>query len=339
MKMKKLLSIALAATMTFTPVTAFAIDVRIDNAPLAAEAVSINGRTMVPMRAIFEALGATVAWNEATQSITAVKGTDTINLFLNKTTAYINGNTTAMSAAPVSVNGRTMVPARFVAEAMGCTVGWDEATQTVNITTNGVEQPVKANTYDVIRVVDGDTFVVDFNGTEEKVRLIGIDTPESVHPDADKNTAAGVTASDYTKALLTGKSVELEFDVQERDKYGRLLAYAYLDGYMLNKKLLEDGYAVVSTYPPNVKYVDEFTAAAKYDSVFDEVSSEPFKNTTTNSNGNIAEATYIGNANTKKSHDPSCSSVKKMSEKNKVSLPDRETAVSQGYEPCGNCKP
>lgn len=115
------------------------------------------------------------------------------------------------------------------------------------------------NEYEVVRVVDGDTIVVNYNGTNEKVRLIGVDTPESVHPNESKNTEEGVITSNYTKERLTGKTVKLEFDVQERDKYGRLLAYVYLDGYMYNKELLEKGYAKVATYPPNVKYVEDFT--------------------------------------------------------------------------------
>ncbi len=114
--------------------------------------------------------------------------------------------------------------------------------------------------YSVTRVVDGDTIEVDYNGTLEKVRLIGVDTPESVHPDSSKNTEEGILASDYTKAKLEGKQVELEFDVQQRDQYGRLLAYVWVDGLMYNKTLLEDGVANLATYPPNVKYVDEFTA-------------------------------------------------------------------------------
>jgi len=113
--------------------------------------------------------------------------------------------------------------------------------------------------YKVTRVVDGDTIIVDLNGTEERVRLIGIDTPESVHPDKEKNVEYGQIASAYTKNKLEGKQVYLEFDVQERDQYGRLLAYVYVDGEMFNKTLLEQGHAKVATYPPNVKYVDEFT--------------------------------------------------------------------------------
>ncbi len=113
--------------------------------------------------------------------------------------------------------------------------------------------------YEVMRVVDGDTFVINYNDKEEKVRLIGVDTPESVHPDKEKNTKFGEEVSKFSKKTLLGKKVELEFDVSQRDKYGRLLAYVYLDGQMYNKMLLKKGYAKTATYPPNVKYVEAFT--------------------------------------------------------------------------------
>lgn len=108
------------------------------------------------------------------------------------------------------------------------------------------------------RVVDGDTIVVLMDGKKEKVRMIGIDTPESVHPDKSRNTPMGKIASKYTKDNLEGKYVTLETDVQERDKYGRILAYVYLDDKMFNKTLLEEGLAELMTIPPNVKYVDDF---------------------------------------------------------------------------------
>lgn len=110
------------------------------------------------------------------------------------------------------------------------------------------------------RVVDGDTIVVKINGKKEKVRLIGVDTPESVHPDQSRNTPEGKIASQFTKDHLEGKYVRLETDVQERDKYGRLLAYVYLGDEMFNKTLLKEGLARLMTIPPNVKYVDEFKA-------------------------------------------------------------------------------
>lgn len=130
----------------------------------------------------------------------------------------------------------------------------------VNSTNVSSNTSMDENLYGVKEVVDGDTFKILYNGKETKVRLIGVDTPESVHPTATKNTEEGKRASEYTKSLIEGKKVKLEFDVSQTDKYGRLLAYVYLEsGEMLNKKLLEEGYAKIATYPPNVKYVELFT--------------------------------------------------------------------------------
>ena len=117
----------------------------------------------------------------------------------------------------------------------------------------------------VERVVDGDTFVIKQNGEKVKVRMIGIDTPESVAPEEylekseKENTEAGKTASEFTKSLIENQTVYLEFDVQTEDKYGRLLAYVYLeDGRMLQDILLSEGYAELMTIQPNVKYADHF---------------------------------------------------------------------------------
>lgn len=94
---------------------------------------SINGRTMVPMRSIFEALGATVTWNADTKQAVATKGDKRVTLTLNSDTAYINGEAKTLEAPAISYNGSTLVPARFVAEAFGANVTWDNATKTVNI--------------------------------------------------------------------------------------------------------------------------------------------------------------------------------------------------------------
>ena len=117
--------------------------------------------------------------------------------------------------------------------------------------------------YKVPRVVDGDTIKIEYDNKQHSVRLIGIDTPESVHSNSKKNIPEGKIVSDYTKMRLEGKEVKLEFDVQPRDKYNRLLAYVYIDGKMFNKELLENGYARVATFPPNIKYVNEFTKIQK----------------------------------------------------------------------------
>lgn len=117
--------------------------------------------------------------------------------------------------------------------------------------------------YKVARVVDGDTIKIEYDNTQLSIRLIGIDTPESVHPDLSKNIPEGKIASDYTKSRLENKEIRLEFDVQPRDKYNRLLAYVYIDDKMFNKELLEKGYARVATFPPNIKYVDDFKTIQK----------------------------------------------------------------------------
>jgi micrococcal nuclease len=121
----------------------------------------------------------------------------------------------------------------------------------------------QGNTDDAVvsRVVDGDTFVTA-DGTI--VRLIGVDAPESVSPDKEKNVAFGKIATDYTAALIEGKTVRLETDVAETDRYGRLLAYVYMEGgEMANRRLVEEGYARAMAVPPNVAHEKEFEAAAK----------------------------------------------------------------------------
>lgn len=115
----------------------------------------------------------------------------------------------------------------------------------------------------VVRVVDGDTIVAEVAGTDERVRLIGIDTPESVKPRSPVE-CFGKEASAHTRRLLAdGTGIRLVLDVEERDRYGRLLAYVYraADGMFVNLALAADGDAGLLTYPPNVAHVDELRAA------------------------------------------------------------------------------
>lgn len=128
---------------------------------------------------------------------------------------------------------------------------------------NYMDDPGSDDLYRVTRVVDGDTIVVHVDGTDEKVRLIGVDTPESVHPNKEKNVPYGKVASAFTKETLLDQKVRLEFDAEERDRYGRLLAYVYKDDKMFNLTLVQEGHAKVATYPPNVKYTDTFVEAQK----------------------------------------------------------------------------
>jgi micrococcal nuclease len=127
--------------------------------------------------------------------------------------------------------------------------------------------PVLANAgqYKVIRIVDGDTIVIMYNGKYEKVRLLCVNTPESVHPDKKQNIVMGKVASKYTQKKLTGKHVNLEFEIDRlRGHYGRLLAYVFVDGQNFNLDLVRQGLSAYYTkYGKSQKYDSEFRSAEK----------------------------------------------------------------------------
>lgn len=305
----------------------------------AVEPFIYNGTTYLPIRGVANSLGLNVKWDSVTNTVTLTSGGEVLlaneakysSQTVVKRATYrdiviiLDGtevspvDAAGNSVEPFIVDGTTYLPVRAVSEALNLDVVWDSATSTVQLYT-------KEKLYDVVRVVDGDTIVINYNGVEEKVRMIGIDTPESVHPDSENNTEGGVTAAEYTRSMLEGQKVSLEFDVQERDMYGRLLAYVYLDGVMFNKTLLEKGYAVISTYPPNVKYVDEFTAIV--DSMKGE---EPETGDQT--------GTYTGSTESDKYHYPTCRHSLKILEENLIWFDTEEEALAAGYSPCGTCKP
>ena len=111
--------------------------------------------------------------------------------------------------------------------------------------------------YSCTRVIDGDTIVVNIEGRNEKVRLIGLDTPETVHPNKPVERF-GKDASEFTRKMVVGKKVRLEYGWESRDKYGRILAYVYLeDGTFLNAEIIKQGFGFAYTRFP-FKYLEEF---------------------------------------------------------------------------------
>jgi micrococcal nuclease len=110
----------------------------------------------------------------------------------------------------------------------------------------------------VERVVDGDTFIADVAGRSERIRIIGVDTPETVDPNRPVQ-AYGKQASSFAERMLSGVTVRLVGDVEPRDRYGRLLAYVWLpDGTFWNALLAAEGYAQLITIPPDVTYASLF---------------------------------------------------------------------------------
>src|SRR5262249_8329161 len=126
--------------------------------------------------------------------------------------------------------------------------------------------PVKdwsgAKSHKVVRVIDGDTVVISLDGKETRVRLIGVDTPETVHPRKPVEIS-GTEASVITTNLLKGESVFIEYAQQKKDKYGRTLAYLFRapDGLFVNLEIIRQGYGHAYTkYPFKQEYMDLFRA-------------------------------------------------------------------------------
>ena len=126
------------------------------------------------------------------------------------------------------------------------------------------EEDVKLIPATVIRVIDGDTVKIDLNGKEEDVRILLIDTPETKHPKLGVQPF-GPEASDFAKKFFKqGSEVGVEIDVSERDKYGRLLAYLWVNGKDYGTEVLKQGLARVAyIYPPNTKKVDMYREVQK----------------------------------------------------------------------------
>ncbi len=180
------------------------------------------------------------------------------------------------------------------------------------------------------------------SGAAETVRYIGIDTPETVHP-SQPVEYMGKEASIYNARLLQSGPLRLVTDVDERDKYGRLLAYVWAGDIFVNRRMVLDGFAQVSTYPPNVRYETDFLDAQVKARTAEVGLWAPATNTTkppasvttqpprpSNSGGGEVYVTNIG----EKYHTGSCRYLAKS--RIPISLAD---AKAQGYDACKVCRP
>lgn len=118
----------------------------------------------------------------------------------------------------------------------------------------GTSEEKEGELFLVTRVIDGDTIEIEGG---QRIRYIGIDTPETVDPN-EPDGCYGKEASDKNKELVEGKKVRLEKDVSETDKYGRLLRYVYVGDTFVNEYLVKEGYATSVSYPPDIKYQEDF---------------------------------------------------------------------------------
>ncbi len=208
-------------------------------------------------------------------------------------------------------------------------------------------------TVEVASVVDGDTIKVYLEGERYTIRMIGIDTPESVHPDESKNTIYGQKASDYAKQTIKkGQTVYLSKDVSDRDKYDRLLRYVWLEKpvdvndeneirqKMYNAKVVLDGYANVYEYAPNNTLYDLFLsfeaeAAENNRGLWAENGLNNENIERTEAQKQSEEDIFIGNKNSKKLHSSYCTDLPQ--EKNRIYFDSKEEALEQGYEIDSKC--
>lgn len=124
---------------------------------------------------------------------------------------------------------------------------------------------VTTNGFKVTKVTDGDTIDVLVEGNEITIRLIGVDTPETLHPDEEKNCPFGQSATDYLKSKLEGEYIDIEYDNDTKDSYGRTLAYIYIGNELINETIIKDGYGVYSYFPSDThRYDQRFIDAQKY---------------------------------------------------------------------------
>jgi len=208
--------------------------------------------------------------------------------------------------------------------------------------------PCFADPYKVLRVIDGDTIDIDYKGKHERIRLLNVDTPESVHPDKTRNTRQGKQASDYTKKRLTDASVSLEFDANKRGKYGRLLAYVFLDKKNFNLELVQEGWSPYYTkYGASKRYHDQFVLAQDHARIKGvniwsptalQIPPYPVIVPGSPLSKPLAKAElFHGNINSHKFHGPGCRYFR-CKACTKV-FPSRQIALDAGYSPCRLCSP
>lgn len=208
----------------------------------------------------------------------------------------------------------------------------------------------------IVHVADGDTVTLRVGTRQEKVRLLGIDAPEKAQ------VPWGPRATAFLVKLVDGKAARVDTDVQERDRYGRLLGYLHSGGTFVNLELVRQGHAMLYTSPPNVAHSAEFVAAQKQARTAkrnlwqdgDGLKVEPYsfrhngkrpprgigQDLGVTGQAPIAVVTgFIGNRHTHKYHSASCALAGRIFVANRVEFASVEAAESAGMVPCRVCHP
>ena len=211
-----------------------------------------------------------------------------------------------------------------------------EAQTVATMPTYPVEDFTADTTYKVVKIIDGDTVKLNYNGKVTNFRLIGVDTPETVHPHKPVE-AFGKEASEFTRNLLLGESVYLRFDVVRKDMYGRQLAYLYRapDGLFVNLEIVRQGYGHTCTHFP-FKHMELFQhygnrARTAGKGVYKD--DAPAQSDISSMVDTKSESQVYVTRTGKKYHRDGCLSLSKS--KIAISLVEAQ----QKYGPCGRCNP
>lgn len=209
------------------------IKVTIDSTPVVfsdAAPYIYQGRTMIPARMVSESLGATVAWDDKSRVVTITKGTDVITLTIDKTQAYKAGKVITLDVPARITNNRTYVPLRFISEALGSSVAWDDKTRTVTITTTSAV-PTTTEPQPTSKITDFDALPGIHKATDAEKELYkgNYSTPSEVAPvttsmfplKLDTTTILGVYKDEETHTIV----VELRGD-EANGKYGTTVYFA-----------------------------------------------------------------------------------------------------------------
>lgn len=307
--MKKLLSLLLALMLLAS--TAGAVDLYVDMNRIDTDTppTIIDGRTLVPVRAIFEAIGATVDWDSATSTATGVRGDTTVVIQIDNTTAYVNGEARVLDVPAQLINGRTMVPARFISEAMDCDVTWD-----------------------------GDTGTAAVAYLLKGTKLYATPTGERYHYDGSCN---GGTYYETSLAEITGRGLtpcdKCVLTAANSTTY--TVPGGAADEYPHTTLPMPAGEVPVMPVPgsdPN-KNAGTTSVSTGSGNSGGNGNANNF-NTYDNEAQQQTDSNWVLNTSSMKIHHPTCSQVKKIAPQNyATSNQDVETLKSQGYTTCGVC--
>lgn len=218
--MKKLFGILMCCVMLCTcgrAIAATPITVVLDCAPIefTQDPIILNNRTLVPVRAIFEAMGASVLWNGDTQTVTSTLGDTTVVMVLNNQVMTVNGVFKTLDTAPQLVGDTTMVPTRAVAESFGCAVEWNEQNRQVNISTQAfLEKKESAESFSSVKKLtqNGKTAVSAFNIPYFGGYDVKTDAPDGTDFEISSTTETSHASLSVRSDIYTGEDVRLTDD-------------------------------------------------------------------------------------------------------------------------------